>query len=230
MLPTTIHWFGANASAKAGPVNIKGEIALRSGSDDNAAASACAPVDCDYSGWAGVVDASMNATDQIKAGVLLGIGSGDDDANLVTDNDAETFMGIAPSFNITDIVFDNGTNGNGGATNPGVLAQAGGIGGVLVIRPYVVVKVNDQIKITGKYAWLQYVEDNQSNLFAGSGVRDDALGSEIDLQLDYTIHSASKLGLRLQANWFFPGDGALAMTTSPDDQVSEYYARIQYNF
>ena len=67
---------------------------------------------------------------------------------------------------------------------------------------------------------------NSTETFAGG---DDEIGSELNLQADYTIHAASKLGLRLQANWFFPGE-AVVGPTAADDAISEYYARLQYEF
>ena len=212
-------WIGANAGVMAGPVDLAVEGVVLTGEIQGGN---------DISAFALVGEASMAPNDQVGVGLIIAYGSGDDNSS---DTDNEAFQGLSPSFNPTNIWFDEGVASWGGAgvseTNLNSSASPtyhSSVGNTLAFIPYATFKVNDQTKVTGKYAFIQQVEDT------GSTVVDDAIGQELNLIGSYTIHSASNLNLTAQANWFFPGDGLLASTTAADDTVSEYTAKLQYTF
>ena len=243
---TILHYLGASGEFAAGPVNLALEGVVRTGEDDTPASGTTA---INYSGWAFAADAHLSPNDMFTVGLVVGIGSGDDNH---TDTDAEAFVGIDPSFTHSQIYFDGGDGGYINSPNSsGVLGGTGELGGVTVVKPYVSAKINDKLTVSAQYAWLQYTEENDSRLCddtdgssAAAGVAlggataacsesDDSLGSEFNLQADYMLHTASSLGLQLQANWFFPGDGILTSSQKSsgyDDVVREYIAKIQYDF
>ncbi|MFQ5900438.1 MAG: alginate export family protein, partial [Thermodesulfobacteriota bacterium] len=204
-----IFWLGADGSFKAGPVDISAEAVLLTGERDTGVASSS----IDYSGYAVAVEASANIN-QIGFGAVVAYASGDGDNN---DNDSEAFMGIDPSFNVTDIYFDGGDEGNGGA------AITGELGGSYVASPYVTVQPIDQLKLGARYAFMMFT-DNVTGSGQNQISTEDFIGQEIDLNVNYEI--VPQLDIALQAAWFLPDDGV----STVGDTLSEYMARFTYAF
>jgi hypothetical protein len=215
------HWISGHGGFMVGPVDILAEGVLLTGETDNSN---------DISAYALAGDATF-ATDQFEVGVLLGYGSGDDDP---ADGDDEGFQEIAGSFNQSNLWFDNGIDSWGNAQSislgniddhnvDGSTAYGSSLGNTFTAFLHGKFNVNEQLSLNGAAGIIRLAEDTST-----SG--DDDVGSELNLGADYTIHSASTLKLSAQANWLFPGDALTGGGSNPDDTVSEYTAKLEYQF
>ncbi len=214
-----IHYIGVSGSGDFGMVSVNGEGVYMTG-DANVAPGG--GTDQDIKGYALSAEAKVKANDQITVGLIGGIGSGDDNA---TDNDRETFMSPSGSYysGKTGIWWDAGEESNGGV-GP-TLANTNNVGrgtlqNVTWVSPYIAFSPMDALHLKAQYAWLTQTEK-------GTTV-DDALGQEITLTGVYNIMEG--FDAVLQAAWLVPDDGLTGGGTAADDSVSEYFAKIQWDF
>ncbi|MBI5286446.1 MAG: hypothetical protein HY878_02500 [Deltaproteobacteria bacterium] len=161
----------------------------------------------------------------LKLGLVAGMGTGDDNTS---DNDLETFYSPAlASYIQTHIFFQGGENNYsqrfinlGNLNTQGSQALGSTLGNITWGKIYADYKATDKLNLGAAYAVFKQTQ-------ALSGTSDD-IGNEINLTLNYTLHK--NLSLLAFAAWFNPDDGITGSGTAADDTVSEYYARLQWEF
>lgn len=244
-------WFGAGLSAKLDPINLKAHAAYQGGTwkkgcqpGVNCGLSATdSAADLNYAAYALDVDASMNI-DKATVGVAAGIGSGD---NSSQDKNNNNFTGVAGAYGVQlggrpAIFFDSGEVSNGGAAlNVANSSGANGLsqttlGNVTFAELYASFKASDELTLSGLLAGFWNTETKRKTGASTTTTWDAALGTEIDLVAVYKLYK--ELGITAQAAWFMPGDGLLKSKDeagnysgiASNDTVSEYYAKVQYDF
>ena len=248
------YWLGVGLDAKnLGPVNLKAHAVYQGGSLKNG----CLPgISCglsatdsakDLSYAAYALDVDVNTKiDAITVGAAAGIGSGDANA---TDNNANNFTAVAGAYGVQlggrpAIFFDNGEVSNGGAglnvvnsTGANGLSQAS-LGNITFAEIYASFKASDDLELSGLIAgfWNTETKRKLTTSPDTSTTWDAALGTEVDLNAVYKLYK--ELALVAQAAWFMPGDGLLKSKDgsgnysgiASNDTVSEYFAKVQYDF
>jgi len=213
-------WVTAATTLKFDPVSLYLSGAVLDGKSKPAGAA-----ELDTTGYAVHADLSANAGGGLKVGVRGGIGSGDDNTG---DNDLETFIppGLASyCIGCSHIFWQSGENNysqfflNTGNLNlqNGTLQTLSNItwGGI-----YADYKATDKLTLGAAANIFKKTEEL-------SGTSDD-IGEEYNLTANYTLHK--NLNLLLFAAWFNPDDGITGGGSAADDTVSEYYARLQWEF
>lgn len=227
-------WLGLGLGAKFDPVSIKAHAVWQTGSVDIDGVTGM-----DYDAYALDLDVSAKF-DALTIGAVIGMGSGDDSA---VDDDIENYTavrGATGSYGVQlggrpAIFFDNGEVSNGGAAlassaatpgNPGAIngLDRTTLGNITFLELYGSYKFSDTLSMSGLIANFWLTEDEDA--------ANDSLGSEVDLTITYKLYP--QLSLHGQAAWFFPDDGFYTQGTEGeymfDDVVSEYFARVQYDF
>ncbi|HLF86215.1 MAG TPA: hypothetical protein VI584_03965 [Nitrospiria bacterium] len=213
-------WLTGQGNIKAGPANIYLSAAFLTGTSEPAAAGV---PDLDLSGYAAHIDVNV-APGPFKAGIVAGIGSGDDNT---TDDKLETFF--APggaSYIQSHIFFQNGEN----TYAPSILSTASlntqngsltTLSNITWAGLYGDFKATPDLTLGARIATFMQTEELTG--------QDDSIGNELDLTLNYMIHK--NLSLLAFAAWFMPDDGITGTApTATDDTVAEYYARLQWEF
>lgn len=249
-------WVGGGVAAKLDPINLKAHVAYlggkyEKGCQPGAAGSqiSCGLVtgtdtatDLKYSAYALDVDVSGNVG-PAKVGFAAGMGSGD---KSTQDTKSKTFMGVTSSTSSYGnqlgarpaIFFDSGEVSNGGAS---LVSNANGIdrttlGNVTFAELYASFKATDELTLNGLAAGFWNTEKKRITSSTNTNTWDSKLGTEVDLTAVYKLYK--ELALVGQAAWFLPGDGILNFKDqagnysgfASDDAVSEYFAKIQYDF
>ncbi len=210
-------WLTGQGNIAAGPANIYLSAAFLTGSSEPVVGS-----DIDLSGYAAHIDVNV-APGPFKAGIVAGIGSGDDDT---TDDSFDTFF--APggaSYIQSHIFFQNGEN----TYAPSILTN-----GTLNLQ-------NGTLQTLSNITWAGLYGDFKATPDLTLGARiatfmqteelagqDDSIGNELDLTANYMIYK--NLSLLAFAAWFIPDDGITGGGAATDDTVAEYYARLQWEF
>lgn len=210
-------WLTAQSNINLNPISLYVSAAFLTGSSEPAGGTSI-----DLSGFAAHINASVSPG-PFKAGAALGIGSGDDSTS---DNSLDTFF--APggaSYIQTHIFWQNGENTySSDFLNRGNLNLQNGSSQTLSNTTWAGIygdfKATPELTLGAKIATFMKTE-------ALSGT-DDSIGNEIDLTANYTIHK--NLSLLAFAAWFMPDDGLTGGGAAKDDVVSEYYARLQWEF
>ena len=253
-------WLGAGVEAKLDPINLKVHAAYKGGKFEKGCDPAgttytttvdtCVGVttaeDVKYAAYAIDADASINI-DQLTVGASVGMGSGDDDA---TDKEDKSFNDIVGAYGVQlgqrpAIFFDNGEVSNGGASLLTTYAQGGAntIGGgtldnITFAQLYASFKATDELSVSGLVAGFWYTENKDISSTTNTNEWESAIGTEVDLVAVYKLYK--ELALTAQAAWFLPGEGIrtykstagnhAATSIATDDMVSEYFAKVQYDF
>ena len=219
-------WLTAQSNIKAGPANIYLSAAFLTGTSEPLGAP-----DLDLSGYALHIDANVKPG-PFKVGVVAGIGSGDDST---TDDSLDTFFapGLA-SYIQTHIFWQAGENTySQDFLNRGNLNLQNGSSQTLSNTTWAALyadyMVTPALTLGAKLATLMKTEAITNT--------DDSIGNEIDLTAKYTIHK--NLSLLAFAAWFMPDDGITKGATTcvsgtfpncTDDNVAEYFTRLQWEF
>ena len=253
------YWIGVGVDAKLDPINLKAHAAYKggtmkggcqatSGTTSGVGVQNCGLTgtdkgDLSYTAYALDVDASMKI-DQITVGVAAGLGTGDDS---VTDKNANNFTGVAGAYGVQlgqrpAIFFDGGEVSNGGAAlNVANSTGANGLdqstlGNITFAELYASFKASDELTLNGLAAYFMNTTTKRTTGTSTSTTWDGALGTEVDLNAVYKLYK--ELALSAQAAWFMPGNGILKskdqagnyMGIENNDTVSEYFAKVQYDF
>lgn len=245
-------WLGGGIEAKFNPISLKVHAAYKGGKLEKG----CQPSSCGiaatgsatnlkYSAYAIDSDISVNVG-VATIGVVTGMGTGDKSA---TDTKSKAFNAVAGAYGVQlgvrpAIFFDNGEISNGGSTLSSTGANTGGgfdnttLGNITFAELYASFKVTDDLDISSLVASFWNTEKKRETSSTNTNTWESKLGSEIDVNAIYKIYP--QLALVTQAAWFFPGDGILTYTNTAganasgtfatDDKVSEYFAKIQYDF
>ncbi len=198
-------WLTGQTNMAFNPINVYLSAALLTGSVEPAGSSSV-----DLSGFAFHGDVNVNQG-PFKAGVVAGLGSGDDGTS--TDKLKTFFAPGAASYIQTHIFWQNGEN----TYAPSIAGTPETLSGVTWAGLYGDFKATPDLTLSAKIATFMLTD-------APSGV-DDSLGNEIDLTANYVIHK--NLSLLAFAAWFTPGD-AITGGVPPDDKITEYFARLQW--
>ena len=249
-------WVGAGLDAKLDQINLKAHAAYKGGSWENGCQSSgtgegtcgltAGRADLDYSAYAIDADASINLG-QATVGVVVGLGSGDDSSQDTERND---FTAVAGAYGVQlgqrpAIFFDSGEVSNGGATLDETYADGtkntidrSTLGNIRFAEIYGSFKASDELTVSGLAAMFWRSEDGEKTGATTSTSWDSELGTEVDLTAVYKLYK--ELALVAQAAWFLPGEGILTNKSeagnhelysfATDDAVSEYFAKIQYDF
>jgi hypothetical protein len=253
------YWIGVGVDAKLDPINLKAHAAYKGGTMkggcqassvttmgvgvQNCGLTGTDKGDLSYTAYALDVDASMKI-DQITVGAAAGYGTGDDSA---TDKNANNFTAVAGAYGVQlggrpAIFFDSGEVSNGGAalnvansTGANGLSQAT-LGNITFAELYASFKASDELTLSGLAAYFMNTTTKRTTGTSTSTTWDGALGTEIDLNAVYKLYK--ELALSAQAAWFMPGNGILKSKDQAgnysgienNDTVSEYFARVQYDF
>ena len=249
-------WVGAGLDAKLDQINLKAHAAYKGGSWENGCQSSgtgegtcgltAGRADLDYSAYAIDADASINLG-QATVGVVVGLGSGDDSSQDTERND---FTAVAGAYGVQlgqrpAIFFDSGEVSNGGATLDETYADGtkntidrSTLGNIRFAQIYGSFKASDELTVSGLAAMFWRSEDGEKTGATTSTSWDSELGTEVDLTAVYKLYK--ELALVAQAAWFLPGEGILTNKSeagnhelysfATDDAVSEYFAKIQYDF
>lgn len=242
-------WAGAGVNAKLDPVTLKVHAAYKGGKYEKGCqpgscgiAATSTATDLKYSAYA--LDADVSAkVGPATVGFAAGMGSGD---KSTQDTKSKTFSGVAPSYGNQlggrpAIFFDGGEVSNGGAAlstaNSNGISQTT-LGNVTFAELYASVKPMDDLTIGGLLAGFWLTEKKNTTSATNANTWNSKLGYEVDLTAVYKLYK--ELALVGQAAWFMPGEGIrtykntagnnLAGSLASDDAVSEYYAKIQYDF
>ena len=242
-------WFGASLDAKFDPITLKIHAAKLGGKHDEG----CAPGSCGIASTGGAADLKFSAyaidadvssmVGPAKVGFAAGIGSGD---KSTEDTKSQGFTGVAPSYGQQlgarpAIFFDAGEVSNGGA----VLSTANSNGisnttltNVTFAEIYGSFKATDELTLNALAAGFWHTEEKRTTSTTNTNTWNSKLGTEVDLVAVYKLYK--ELALVAQAAWFMPGEGIrtskntagnnAAGSIATDDKVSEYFARIQYDF
>lgn len=211
--------------------------------------------DLKYSAYA--IDADVSAkVGPATVGFAAGLGSGD---KSTQDTKSKTFSGVAPAYGNQlgarpAIFFDGGEVSNGGVvinsyysnsisgktstcTSTGAnCATSTTLGNITFAELYASVKPTDELTVGGLLAGFWLTEKKRTTSSTNTNTWESKLGYEIDLTATYKLYK--ELALVGQAAWFLPGDGIKSYKDqtgdytgiASDDAVSEYYAKIQYDF
>ena len=240
-------WLGAGVEAKLNPINLKVHGAYKGGKQDKG----CQPGSCGiaatgsaadrkYSAYAIDGDVSMNLG-QATVGVAAGLGSGD---KSTQDEKSQNFTGVVGSYGNQlgvrpAIFFDNGEVSNGGASLATVSSNSidrTTLGNITFAQLYGSFKATDDLTLSGLYAGFWHSQNKQTTGAATSTEWESKLGTEFDLTAVYKLYP--QLAIVGQLAWFMPGDGIKSSKNqagnwsgnAADDAVSEYFAKIQYDF
>ncbi|MBI3753550.1 MAG: hypothetical protein HY266_05835 [Deltaproteobacteria bacterium] len=231
-------WLGVGVDAKQlGPVNLKVHAAYKGGTKTKGCqpgscglASTDSAADLSYAAYALDADASM-PVGPATVGVAVGYGSGDNK----TDKSSTAFSGVAGAYGVQlgvrpAIFFDSGDVSNGGAvikTSSANSIDNSTLGNITFAQLYGIYKATDDLTLNGLVAQFQQTETKKD-----STEWDATLGTEVDVTAVYKLYK--ELALVGQAAWFMPGDGILSVkpkpSTATSDTVSEYFAKVQYDF
>ena len=241
-------WLGASVEKKLDQINLKAHIAYKGGKWEKG----CQPGSCGipaggaaddlkYSAYAIDVDASMPYSPATTVGVAVGMGSGDDSETNTTDKD---FTAVAGSYGNQigvrpAIFFDRGEVSNGGASLNTTYSNGidnSTLGNITFIQLYGIYKESEELTVTGLFAHFRNTENKRTMTSTTSREWESKLGNEIDLTAVYKLYK--ELSIVGQIAWFMPGKGITSYKDqagnytgfATDDTVSEYFARIQYDF
>jgi len=242
-------WVGGGVVAKLDPINLKAHVAYLGGKYEKG----CQPGSCGlaatdsakdlkYSAYAVDIDVSGNVG-PAKVGGVVGRGSGD---KSTQDTKSKTFMGVAGSYGNQlgarpAIFFDSGEVSNGGAalstTNSNGISQST-LGNVTFAELYASFKATDELSLNALAAGFWLTEKKNTTSSTNTNTWNSKLGTEVDLVAVYKLYK--ELALVGQAAWFMPGEGIrtykntagnnAAGSLASKDAVSEYFAKIQYDF
>ncbi|MBI3398246.1 MAG: hypothetical protein HY026_03305 [Deltaproteobacteria bacterium] len=230
------YWLGVGVDAKQlGPVNLKAHVAYKGGSwKKGCTVGTCGAgnnlSDLSYSAYALDADVSM-PVGPATLGLAVGYGTGDDK----TDTTNNTFSGVAGSYGVQlgvrpAIFFDSGEVSNGGAviaTGSANSISNSTLGNITFAEVYGIYKATDDLTLNGLVAQFQHTATKKDTT-----EWDATLGTEVDVTAVYKLYK--ELALTAQAAWFMPGDGILSSkpkpSTATSDTVTEYFAKIQYDF
>lgn len=208
-------WLTAQTNLKINPVNVYLSGAYLTGKANNG-------TELDIKGYALHGDVNTNRG-PAKVGVVAGLGSGDKDT---TDNKLNTFFppGLA-SYIQTHIFYQAGENNYSNAflNTTNLNLQNGSLqtlSNVTWAGLYGDYKAAEDLTLSAKVATFKKTE-------ALSGTSED-IGNEVDLTANYKIQKG--LSLLTFAAWFSPDKGITGGGTAKEDTVSEYYARLQWEF
>ena len=248
-------WLGAGVSAKFDRISLKVNAAYKGvkyekgcqpGSCGIAATGAA--TDLKYSAYALDADVSANFG-PATVGFAAGMGSGDGSETNTTDKD---FTAVAGSYGNQlggrpAIFFDSGEVSNGGAALNTTYANGisnSTLTNVTFIDLYASFKATDDLTLSGLVAKFWHTEKSRvdcatdDNTCTNKNTWESALGTELDLNAVYKLYP--QLALVAQAAWFMPDEGIRTYTNTAsnnaagsyatDDNVSEYFAKIQYDF
>lgn len=190
----------------------------------------------DYNAYAidirGGYDFSKASSIPLSLEAIIGIGSGDKNPE---DRKLRTFQGLSPGYSHGAIFKDVGDPRVGGA--PEVLnhesIEANGLGNQTMAALNLNYQATERLslRLFGARFYLTEKTNANPNLTSGGTTyKDDHLGDEIAVTLDYSL--AEGLLLSLQAAWFLPGNGMYpsTATATPGDTVPEYLAFIGWEF
>ena len=241
-------WFGGSVEKKLDQINLKAHIAYKGGKHEKG----CQPGSCGipatgaaddlkYSAYAIDVDASMPYSPATTVGVAVGMGSGDKSA---ADTKSNNFSGVAASYGnqLTvrpAIFFDRGKVSNGGASLNTTYSNSidnTTLGNITFIQFYGIYKESEALTVTGLFAHFRNTENKRTMTSTTSREWESKLGNELDLTAVYKLYK--ELSLIGQIAWFMPGKGITSYKDqagnytgfATDDTVSEYFAKIQYDF
>ncbi|GEM_PF-5477140 len=244
-------WLGVGVDAKLDPINLKVHAVYKGGTKEKG----CQPGSCgiaaggsaDDLGYAAyALDADVSSmVGPAKVGFAAGMGSGDKSAQ---DKKSKTFSGIAPSYGQQlgarpAIFFDAGEVSNGGAAlsrgNSNAITSDGStLGNVTFMELYGSFKATDELSLNALAAGFWHTEKKNASSATNTNTWNSKLGTEVDLVAVYKLYK--ELALVAQAAWFMPGEGILTSqntagnnttgSIASKDAVSEYFARIQYDF
>ena len=244
-------WLGAGVDTKFAMVNLKAHAVYKGGKWEKGCqpgscgiAAGGAADDLKYSAYAIDADVSMNLG-AAKVGFAAGMGSGDDST---TDTKSKGFTGVAPSYGNQlggrpAIFFDGGEVSNGGARlnrtyANGISTDGSSITNVTFIDLYASFKATDDLTLSGLVAKFWHTEKKVTTTTTNTNTWESALGTELDLNAVYKLYP--QLALVAQAAWFMPDEGIRTYKNTAgnnainsyatDDTVSEYFAKIQYDF
>ena len=241
-------WFGGSVEKKLDQINLKAHIAYKGGKWEKG----CQPGSCGipaggaaddlkYSAYAIDVDASMPYSPATTVGVAFGMGSGDSSETNTTDKDFTAVagsygnqLGVRPA-----IFFDRGEVSNGGASLNTTYSNSidnTTLGNITFIQLYGIYKESEELTVTGLFAHFRNTENKRTMTSTTSREWESKLGNEIDLTAVYKVYK--ELSIVGQIAWFMPGKGITSYKDqagnytgfATDDTVSEYFARIQYDF
>lgn len=245
-------WTGVGVNAKLDPISLKVHAAYLGGKKEKG----CQPGSCGlaatdsakdltYSAYA--VDADVSAkVGPATVGFAAGMGSGDKSSQ---DTKSKNFMGVAGAYGNQlggrpAIFFDNGEVSNGGATlNKTYSNTSGGLdnttlGNITFAELYASAKPMDDLTLSALVAGFWNTEKKYTTSSTNTNTWNSNLGDEIDLTAVYKLYK--ELSLTAQAAWFLPGEGIrtykntagnnAAGSFATKDAVSEYFAKIQYDF
>jgi len=248
-------WLGAGVDTKFAMVNLKAHAVYKGGKWEKG----CQPGSCGiaatgtaddlkYSAYAIDADVSMDLG-AAKVGFAAGMGSGDGSETNTTDKD---FTAVAGSYGNQlggrpAIFFDSGEISNGGASLNTTYANGisnSTLTNVTFIDLYASFKATDDLTLSGLVAKFWHTEKSRvdcatdDNTCTNKNTWESALGTELDLNAVYKLYP--QLALVAQAAWFMPDEGIrtykntagnnAANSYATDDTVSEYFAKIQYDF
>src|SRR3989344_3425374 len=241
-------WFGGSVEKKLDQINLKAHIAYKGGKHEKG----CQPGSCGipatgaaddlkYSAYAIDVDASMPYSPATTVGVAVGMGSGDKSA---ADTKSNNFYGVAASYGNQlgirpAIFFDRGEVSNGGASLNTTYSNSidnTTLGNITFIQFYGIYKESEELTVTGLFAHFRNTENKRTMTSTTSREWESKLGNELDLTAVYKLYK--ELSLIGQIAWFMPGKGITSYKDqagnytgfATDDTVSEYFAKIQYDF
>ncbi len=253
-------WVGGGVVAKLDPINLKAHAAYKGGKYEKGCqpgscgiAATSTATDLKYSAYAVDVDVSGNVG-PAKVGFAAGMGSGD---KSTQDTKNKTFNGVASSYGNQlgarpAIFFDSGevsnggaslssVNSNGGSTSTSGSASGslnGALGNVTFAELYASFKATDELTLNALAAGFWLTEKKNTTSSTNTNTWNSKLGTEVDLVAVYKLYK--ELALVGQAAWFLPGEGIrtykntagnnAAGSNNADDAVSEYFAKIQYDF
>src|SRR3972149_3748774 len=241
-------WLGGSVEKKFDQINLKAHIAYKGGKWEKG----CQPGSCGipaggaaddlkYSAYAIDVDASMPYSPATTVGVAFGMGSGDSSETNTTDKDFTAVagsygnqLGVRPA-----IFFDRGEVFNGGASLNTTYSNSidnTTLGNITFIQLYGIYKESEELTVTGLFAHFRNTENKRTMTSTTSREWESKLGNEIDLTAVYKLYK--ELSIVGQIAWFMPGKGITSYKDqagnytgfATDDTVSEYFARIQYDF
>ncbi|MBI5874978.1 MAG: hypothetical protein HZB81_03895 [Deltaproteobacteria bacterium] len=227
-------WLGGGAVAKLDPISLKVHAAYKGGKYEKGCqpgscgiAATGTATDLKYSAYA--LDADVSAkVGPATVGFAAGMGSGD---KSTQDTKSKAFSGVAPAYGVQlgarpAIFFDGGDVSNGGATLN--TTYSNGIG----------TSASGSTQSTLGNITFAETEKKNTTSATNTNTWESKLGYEIHLTAVYKLYKA--LAIVGQAAWFLPGEGIRTYKSTAgnnasgslasDDAVSEYYAKIQYDF
>lgn len=176
---------GLRGNMKAGPVSLKLNGEMQTGSANASLTGCTAAPDCDFGGYAVLAGASA-ALGSVNVGLDIGIGSGDDNA---ADTDIDVFVtSLSSGVSYPAYLYGPRVVTAAGATNTG-------IANTTYVKASVGAPISDTMSIKGDIIWLQATEE-----VAG----EDEIGTEIDVKFDYKI--TKNLAYWIESGYLMAGD------------------------